>query len=58
MTVKYRTYIETSCLFGNTFSRFWIFFIRKPNCAGLGLLAKTLTIPAGNDNDMSPDNLT
>lgn len=30
----------------------------KPNLAGFGLFAKIFTIPAGNDNIISPDILT
>lgn len=32
--------------------------MRKPNFAGFGLFANTLTIPAGKDNIMSPDIFT
>lgn len=52
------TYTLINCLFGKIFSRFWTFFIRKHNLAGLGLLAKTLTMPAGNESIISPDILT
>lgn len=34
-----------------------MFLIRKPSGAGFGLLANTLTIPAGKESVMSPDSL-
>lgn len=52
------SYTLINCLFGKIFSRFWTFFMRKHNFAGFGLLAKTLTMPAGNESIMSPDIFT
>lgn len=55
---KVRAYIETSWLFGKIFSSFCEFLILNHNFDGLGLLAKTLTIPDGNDSIISPDIFT
>lgn len=52
------TYTLINCLFGKIFSRFWTFLMRKQSLAGFGLLASTLTMPAGNESIMSPDILT
>lgn len=56
--IRYKTYTLISCLFGKIFSRFWTFLMRKQSLAGFGLLASTLTIPAGKDSIMSPEIFT
>jgi len=52
------THTVTSCLLGSMLSRRCVLRIRNDSCAGLGLLARTATMPAGKDNIISPDILT
>ena len=49
---------DISCLLGRTDSNLPAFSILNCSGAGYGLEEKTDTIPAGNDNIMSPSNLT
>lgn len=48
----------TSWLLGSNLSNLLLFLTRKVSLAGLGLFANTATMPAGNDNIMSPLSLT
>jgi hypothetical protein len=53
-----RSYIATNCLFGKILLSLCVFFTRKASLAGFGLLARIVTIPAGNDSIISPDIFT
>lgn len=48
----------TNWLLGSNLSILLLFLIRKVSLAGFGLLANTVTIPAGNESIISPLSLT